>query len=130
MSAHTSHKILNAVAGVLAACAAAFTIWCAVIAFIGGRIPIFGWELEGGVVQGLLWLAVGVPIVSTVAYIFTLVVLIPLSLLIDVVTKRRPSDNDRELAAEGPVTFTGVVEGAGVERNAPPTELPEHHRPN
>jgi hypothetical protein len=36
----------------------AFATWCQAIAFVGGTIPLFGWQLEGGVLTGFLWVFV------------------------------------------------------------------------
>lgn len=40
--------------------------WCTVIAFVGGTMPIVGWQSEGGVGPGLVWLFLVEPIAVTV----------------------------------------------------------------
>jgi hypothetical protein len=32
-----------------------YVTWCQAIAFVGGTIPLIGWQLEGGFLTGLLW---------------------------------------------------------------------------
>jgi hypothetical protein len=48
---------------VLAAVVAVLTGWMTIVAFVGGRMPIVGWEVEGGLGTGLLWLLFVDPIV-------------------------------------------------------------------
>ena len=69
----------------VAACAVAsslFGLWCVGVAFIGGTIPIAGWELEGGIASGLLFLLFVEPIVVTVGYWLAMLVALPLQLLL------------------------------------------------
>lgn len=39
-------------------CTSAFSLWCTVIAFAGGELPIIGLELKGSVASGLLFLLI------------------------------------------------------------------------
>ena len=55
--------------------------WCVVIAFIGGTMPIIGWEVDGGFGFGLLFLFVGEPIFLTLAYWVFMLAVVPLMLL-------------------------------------------------
>jgi hypothetical protein len=55
------------------------TSWWTVLAFIGGTAPVLGWELEGGLGPGLVWLFVVDPVLLTVAYWIGLVIVLPFS---------------------------------------------------
>jgi len=69
---NTPDDLLNRVAqfvGVLTALAGeAYGIWCTVIAFKGGPMPLTGWWLPGGFLYGLFWLFIIDPLVMTVCY--------------------------------------------------------------
>lgn len=69
--------------GFAAFAAAMWGLWCTVIAFMGGVLPIPFVEIEvsGGVVTGLLMLFVGEPILVTVTYWVFMLVFMPLALL-------------------------------------------------
>jgi len=72
---------LQIIGGVLSLATAVWMTWCTVIAFIGGTMPIIGWEVEGGLGFGLLFLVVLQPILLTLAYWAFMLVMIPLMLL-------------------------------------------------
>jgi len=72
---------LQIIGGVLGLATAVWMTWCTVIAFIGGTMPIIGWEVEGGLGFGLLFLVVLQPILLTLAYWAFMLVMIPLMLL-------------------------------------------------
>jgi len=72
---------LQIIGGVLGLATAVWMTWCTVIAFIGGTMPIIGWEVEGGFGFGLLFLVVLQPILLTLAYWAFMLVMIPLMLL-------------------------------------------------
>ena len=55
-----------------------FSLYCTYIAFVGGTIPLLGWELDGGAVSGVLWLVFVTPLVSMVAYWIAMLVTLPL----------------------------------------------------
>ena len=40
-----------------------WVLWSTVIAFAGGKLPLFGWELNGGILLGLSWIGCLWPIV-------------------------------------------------------------------
>ena len=44
-----------------------YVTWCQAIAFVGGTIPLVGWELEGGFLTGILWGLFGTGPISGVA---------------------------------------------------------------
>lgn len=75
------HPFIKFVAGVMTFAAIVLSSWYTVIAFAGGTLPILGIELDGGIGYGLFWLIIVDPIVITVTYWLTLIVLVPLSLL-------------------------------------------------
>ncbi len=72
---------LQIVGAVLGIAAAVWMTWCSVIAFIGGTMPLIGWEVEGGFGFGLLFLVVLQPIFLTLAYWAFMLVMIPLMFL-------------------------------------------------
>jgi hypothetical protein len=45
-----------------------FSFYCTIVAFIGGTIWPFGWNMKGGLLTGLLWLFLIDPIVLTVCW--------------------------------------------------------------
>lgn len=48
----------------LAAVAGIWGLWCVVIGFIGGTMPLIGIEVEGSILLGLFMLFVGEPVLS------------------------------------------------------------------
>jgi hypothetical protein len=55
---------------------AVLSTWWTIIAFTGGTMPVIGYETEGGLGQGLLWVFVIDPIVVMVmAWVFMLIAL-------------------------------------------------------
>ena len=50
---------------------AGWVLWSTVIAFIGGKLPIFGWELNGGILIGLLWVCILWPIAFGVNFLLS-----------------------------------------------------------
>ena len=63
---------------IVSVASAIWLTWCTVIAFIGGTLPLIGWEIEGGFFFGLVWLFILDPIAMTVAYWASMLVAIPL----------------------------------------------------
>lgn len=57
-------------------------MWATVVAFIGGTLPIIGVRLPGGIISGLLWLFIADPILMTVGYWISMIVIIPIQLVI------------------------------------------------
>lgn len=76
------HPIAKLLTYIIAGAFGLFGLWCTVIAFVGGTIPIIGWELSGGLLSGLLWLFIADPILMTVGYWVGMIVVIPVHLLI------------------------------------------------
>lgn len=60
----TAARAVGAVSGLAVV---VWATWCTVVAFVGGTLPFLGWEMEGGIGDGLLWLFLIEPIVVTVA---------------------------------------------------------------
>jgi hypothetical protein len=58
--------IAGLLAGILAIGVVILSGWMTIVAFVGGTMPILGWEMDGGVGTGLLWLLFVDPIVITV----------------------------------------------------------------
>lgn len=56
-------------------------LWCTVIGFVGGTMPIIGYETEGSLGLGLFMLFIGEPVLLTVAYWVTMLVLMPLAMI-------------------------------------------------
>ena len=56
----------------------ALTTWMTVVAFVGGTMPVVGWETDGGIVVGLLWLVFVDPIVVSASWLLTTVVVVPI----------------------------------------------------
>ncbi|QGG94378.1 hypothetical protein [Actinomarinicola tropica] len=54
------------------------TTWMTVVAFVGGTMPIIGWETDGGLATGILWLFVVDPIVVSACWLLTTVVVLPI----------------------------------------------------
>lgn len=60
----------------------AWGLWCTVIAFVGGTMPIIGVEVENGsLIGGLAMLLIGMPILLGIARLAAMVVLVPLVML-------------------------------------------------
>lgn len=58
--------IAGLLAGILAIAVVILSGWMTIVAFVGGTMPILGWETEGGLGTGLVWLLFVDPIVITV----------------------------------------------------------------
>lgn len=44
------------------------SIWMSIVSLVGGTMPIFGWKVEGGFGDWLLWTAIIIPVLMTVLY--------------------------------------------------------------
>lgn len=75
------HPIAKAITVLTAIVSIIFSLWCTVIAFVGGRLPIIGWELKGGLIIGLLWLFIIDPILITVCYWLSMIIAVPIAML-------------------------------------------------
>jgi hypothetical protein len=62
--------------------ASIISIWFTIVAFIGGTLPLFGITLRGGIISGLFWMFVIDPIVLTIIYWISMVVVLPIQLII------------------------------------------------
>ncbi|GAB3136903.1 hypothetical protein [Microbispora hainanensis] len=80
---------LGGLATLVALVAGAWGLWCTVIGFTGGVLPVPFIEVEvsGGLATGLLMLFIGEPILMTLAYWAFMLVFVPLGLLF----ARRPA---------------------------------------
>jgi hypothetical protein len=67
--------------GLAGAAIGIFGLWCTVIAFIGGTLPLLDVHLNGGLLPGLIFLFIGEPLVTTLAYWAVMIVLLPLAAL-------------------------------------------------
>lgn len=72
---------VTGLAGLFAAAAGVWGAWCIVISFIGGTMPIIGYETEGSLFLGLFMLFFGEPILMTVAYWVFMLLFMPLALI-------------------------------------------------
>lgn len=55
---HTTDALSAVLARLVATLSVAALTYLAVVGFAGGGVPLLGWELPGGALPGLLWLAV------------------------------------------------------------------------
>lgn len=74
------------------ATAVVLSTWMTIIAFVGGRMPLIGWETDGGIGTGLVWLLVVDPFVITVVYWATMLLVVPLVLIF---RPKPPTDENR-----------------------------------
>ena len=79
MEDHDIPAPLRAITIIGVTAAVVFSIWTTIIAFVGGTMPIIGWETDGGIVTGLIWVVVVDPILMAVFYWATLLVVLPLA---------------------------------------------------
>lgn len=70
-----------ALVAVSAIAAGAWGLWCTVVGFVGGTMPIIGYETEGSLGLGLFMLFIGEPLLLTVAYWASMIVLMPLMMI-------------------------------------------------
>lgn len=70
-----------ALAPVIAAAAGIWGLWCTIVGFVGGTMPIIGFETEGSLFLGLFMLFIGESILMTVAYWVAMLVLMPLAMI-------------------------------------------------
>jgi len=69
------------VGGFVTLCAIAvgvFSLYCTYLAFAGGTVPIFGWELEGSFGSGIFWLMFVTPTITTIGYWIAMLIAMPL----------------------------------------------------
>lgn len=66
----------------LSAAAGVWGLWCTVIGFIGGTMPIIGIEVGGDLLLGVFMLVLGEPILMTLAYWAFMIVMLPILLLV------------------------------------------------
>jgi hypothetical protein len=76
------HGCVTLLAMLFAVIVGIWVMWCCVIAFVGGTMPIIGLEVEGGLCFGLIWLFVISPIVEVIAYWIVFLPLMVLSALV------------------------------------------------
>src|SRR5215211_2097074 len=77
MGTEEHHPVAQTVAALTGLASAVYATWCTVIAFVGGRLPIVGIELDGSFGLGILWVIVFDPIVVTVCYWVSLLPMTP-----------------------------------------------------
>ena len=69
------------VIGIVMIASVVWVNWCVVVAFIGGTMPIVGWEVDGGIGFGLLFLLLIEPIFLMLAYWASMLICLPLVFL-------------------------------------------------
>jgi hypothetical protein len=69
--------LASIVGGLLGLATTILLAWWTIIAFAGGTMPIIGYETEGGIGTGLLWLFIIDPIAATVLYWIGMAVAMP-----------------------------------------------------
>ena len=75
------HPLVGAVVGLIAFTCGAFSLWCTVVAFAGGTLPLLGWNMKGSVADGVLWLFIATPILSTLGYWAAVIITMPLGVI-------------------------------------------------
>lgn len=79
---HEIHPVTKALAAIPATATVIFSLWCTIIAFTGGTLPLVGWNIDGGVGTGLLWIFIIDPIVVTVGCWVSTLIALPIELLL------------------------------------------------
>lgn len=77
------HPAVKFIAIVGAITSSVFGLWCVGIAFVGGTLPLIGWDLEGGLFTGLLFLFFVEPILVTIGYWLAMVIALPLQMVLN-----------------------------------------------
>lgn len=77
------HPAVKFIAIVGAITSSVFGLWCVGIAFVGGTLPLVGWDLEGGLFTGLLFLFFVEPIIVTIGYWLAMVIALPLQMVLN-----------------------------------------------
>jgi len=83
------NPVSKGIATIVVGAGVIWTIWCTWVAFVGGSLPLVGWELDGGIVFGLFWLFIVDPFVVTVAYWVSMLIALPLIALSELVSGDR-----------------------------------------
>ena len=55
-----------------------WVLYCTLLAFIGGTVWPFGWELGGSFVAGVIWVFLISPLIMTLFYWLTMLFVMPL----------------------------------------------------
>ena len=76
------HPVVKFIAIAGAIASSIFGLWCVGIAFVGGTLPLVGWELDGGLFTGLLFLFFVEPLIVTVGYWLAMVIALPLQMVL------------------------------------------------
>jgi hypothetical protein len=120
------HPVVRAVRTILGAAIIAFSLWCTVIAFTGGRLPAIGSEMNGGVSNGLVWIFVLDPIVLTVGYWVLLIIVLPLVAIFPTRLARSVDANrwDSPQVSATIVSERNPTESQSDDTPADPTALP------
>ena len=72
------HVVVRGFVNLCALATAAFCLYCTYLAFAGGVVPIFGWELEGSAGAGFTWMLFVTPLITTVGYWVAMIIALPL----------------------------------------------------
>ena len=71
-------------------------MWCTIIGFVGGTMPIIGYETEGSLGLGLFMFFIGEPLLLTVAYWATMLVFMPVAMIFSRTGERKQEEADQE----------------------------------
>ena len=72
------NPVSKSIAFVIAASVSIWLLWCTVVAFTGGTLPLLGWKVDGGFVFGLVWVFLIDPIAMALGYWAGMVIALPL----------------------------------------------------
>lgn len=78
-----AHPVTETIAVLFGLAVGVWALWCVVVAFTGGTLPLLGIETDGGLVTGVLCIVLGTPPVVAIASGVAVAVLVPLNKLID-----------------------------------------------
>lgn len=77
------NPVTAVVATVVGISVTVWSLWATWVAFTGGTVPLVGWELEGGLGTGLLWLFVLTPLFEGIAMVLAALIAAPIAMLVD-----------------------------------------------
>ena len=83
------HPIAQVVTVLFAVAVGLYGLVCTWVAFAGGTVPLLGWEFQANPFQGLAFLIFVEPLIITVGFWVSMIVVIPLDLLLKAIDRRR-----------------------------------------
>lgn len=85
---------------ILGIAVAVWGIWCVVVGFAGGSFPVpWEWHTEGSILEGLLWLVVGLPLAETIVLQAVHWLVLLLALPFAAVAQRRNNENKQSASS-------------------------------